>query len=289
MTSPIARRAVFGLLAASALSACVLRPRLTDTFGFRPKAMRDGRSTPGEWGWDAARLDTIVRPDSAGGFLAWFGAASAASPECGGALLLHGKGRNRAEMMPLGRALQERGFAVLIPDYRGYGGSDGTPTTDGVYADASLAFRTLRSQLSDSTQPMVVVGHSMGTALAARVTRDYRPAATVYMAPFTRISAVVRSRLGALGPRLFDTTAFAFNPLEDAAAAGGRAMVVVAGRDRIIPRNESEAFVAGIGASAVVRDPTASHNSVLESRVVISAVADSMRSWAGCSVRSRGN
>jgi hypothetical protein len=64
-------------------------------------------------------------------------------------------------------------------------------------------------------------------------------------------------------------------------------MVVVAGRDLIIPRSETEAFIAGIGASAVVRDPDASHNSVLESRVVISAVADSMRSWAGCSVRSR--
>lgn len=270
----------------TSLSACFLRTPMTNTFGFMPKPLRDDRALPAGWGWDDARLDTISRTDSAGGLLAWWGEAPASDASCGGALLLHGKGKNRAEMLTLGRAMQRAGFAVLIPDYRGYGGSTGEPTTAGVFADASLAYSTLRSRLGDSLTPIVVIGHSMGTALAARLARDNNPAATVYLSPFTRIATLVRDRAGAIGPRLFDTTAFAFNPIDDASMVPGRAMVGIAGRDLLIRKSVSEAFVAGLApGSTVVRDAKATHNSVLKSPIVVSAVTDSMRAWTGCSAR----
>jgi signal peptidase II len=273
------------ILAVSAclLSACVLRGPVTDTFGFMPKPLKGGRSTPAEWGWHTATLDTISRSDSAGGVLAWWAEAPAGRARCGGALLLHGKGKNRAEMLPLGRALHDAGFAVLIPDYRGYGGSDGVPTTDGVMRDASLAYRDLRLRLADSSAPVVVVGHSMGTALAARVAREERVAAIAYLAPFSRIGSLVRARGGALGPRVFDTTAFAFNPIEDASMARGKALVAIAGRDLLIRRSVSDAFVEGLDSSRVViRDQKASHNGLLKSPLVLQAVTDSMRAWSGC-------
>jgi pimeloyl-ACP methyl ester carboxylesterase len=133
-----------------------------------------------------------------------------------------------------------------------------------------------------------VLGHSMGAALAARVTRENNPAATVYLAPFSRISALVRARAGALGPRLFDTTAFAFNPIDDASAAPGRSLVVLAGRDRLIRSSVSAAFVAGLTANGgVVRDPKASHAGLVKSTLVLQAVTDSMRAWTKCGERLR--
>jgi pimeloyl-ACP methyl ester carboxylesterase len=200
-----------------------------------------------------------------------------------GVLILHGKGRNRAEMAPLGRSLQEAGFSVLIPDYRGYGGTDGTPTTDGVFADAALSYNSLRLRLGDTLTPVVILGHSMGTALAARLSREHTPAATVYMSPFTRISDLVRSRAGAIGPRLFDTTSFAFNPIDDAAKSRSRTLVVVAGRDALIRKPISDAFIAGLTpVPAVIRDRRATHNSVLESDSTIRAVTDSLVAWVPC-------
>lgn len=284
------RRATVCGLAATSLSACFLRTPVTNTFGFMPKPLRNERALPAGWGWNDARLDTISRTDSAGGLLAWWGEAPADRATCGGALLLHGKGKNRAEMLTLGRAMQSAGFSVLIPDYRGYGGTVGEPTTSGVFNDAGLAYRTLRARLADSLTPIVVIGHSMGTALAARLAREHNPAATVYLSPFTRISTLVRDRAGAIGPRLFDTTAFAFNPLDDASVVQGRALVAIAGRDLLIRKSVSDAFVAGLApGSVVVRDAKASHNGLLESAMVVRTVTDSMRAWTGCSARRRSD
>lgn len=277
-------RTLMALTAASALLAgCVFRTPITESLGFRPKPMRDGRATPAAWGWGDARLDTIARIDSAGGLLAWWGAPPTSGLACGGVLLLHGKGDNRAVLMPLGKSLQAAGFAVLIPDYRGYGGTEGRPTTGGVFADAELAYRSLRMRLGDSLAPVVVLGHSMGTALAARLSRHHNPTATVYMSPFTRVAALVRARAGAVGPRLFDTTTFAFNPLDDAREAHGRAMVVVAGRDALIPPDVSDAFIAGLApAPAVLRDAQATHNGILASEPMLRSVTDSLRTWITC-------
>lgn len=281
-------RALRVLFAASVgsvlLSGCILRRPLTNAFGFQPKPMRSERATPAEWGWHAANLDTISRYDSAGGLLAWWAPASATGARCGGVLMLHGKGKNRAEMMPLGRSLQAAGYSVLVPDYRGYGGTVGEPTTSGVFADAELAYRHLRARLGDSTTPIVILGHSMGTALAARLARNHAPNATIYISPFTRIASVVRSRAGAIGPRLFDTTMFAFNPLEDASVARTRAMVVVAGRDLLISKTVSNAFIEGLTpAPAVLRDRRATHNGVLSSERTVRAVTDSINAWVPCS------
>lgn len=277
--------ALVSVLVSVLLSGCFLRSSLTQAIGFRPKPMQSDRETPALWGWSSARLDTISRVDSAGGILAWWGAAPAGAAPCAGVLLLHGKGRNRAELMPLGRALQSAGYAVLIPDYRGYGGAAGEPTTSGVFADAELSYRSLRARLGDASAPMVVIGHSMGTALAARLARDHSPALTVYMSPFTRISALVRSRAGAAGLRLFDTTSFAFNPIDDASMVRGRAMVVVAGRDALISRTNSDTFIAGLTpAPTVLRDQRATHNSILTSDSTVSAVTDSVRAWVPCAV-----
>ncbi len=279
----VLRRVTMLGLACASLSACVLRGPVTNTFGFMPKPLRNARATPAGWGWESARLDTISRTDSAGGLLAWWGAAPVDAPICGGALLLHGKGKNRAELLTLGRAMQSAGFSVLIPDYRGYGGSNGEPTSGGMFDDAALAYRNLRTRLTDSATPIVVIGHSMGTALAARVSRANNPTATVYLAPFSRISTLVRARAGAIGPRMFDTTVFAFNPIDDAALVPGRSMVVVAGRDLLIRKSESDAFVRGLMTTApVVRDAKASHNGLLKSPMVLQAVTDSMRAWTGC-------
>jgi pimeloyl-ACP methyl ester carboxylesterase len=47
-------------------------------------------------------------------------------------ILFHGNAGDRGGRLGLVRSLHERGYAVLISDYRGYGGSEGRPSEAGL-------------------------------------------------------------------------------------------------------------------------------------------------------------
>jgi fermentation-respiration switch protein FrsA (DUF1100 family) len=54
-------------------------------------------------------------------------------------LVFNGNAGHRGFRAPLAAALRERGYGVLLFDYRGYGGNPGTPTEAGLAADARAA------------------------------------------------------------------------------------------------------------------------------------------------------
>ena len=61
-------------------------------------------------------------------------------------LVLPGNAGSRAARVPLARALSAAGFDVLLLDYRGYGGNPGSPTEEGLAADARAAHRHLLAE-----------------------------------------------------------------------------------------------------------------------------------------------
>ena len=58
-------------------------------------------------------------------------------------LVANGNAGNRSGRAPLAWALSERGLAVLLFDYRGYGGNPGSPSELGLARDARVAYRFL--------------------------------------------------------------------------------------------------------------------------------------------------
>jgi carboxylesterase len=91
-----------------------------------------------------------------------------------GVLLIHGFTGSPASMRPWGACLAENGFTVLVPRLPGHGTSwqDMNATTwQDWYAEASLAFDTLRAACSE----VFVAGLSMGGCLALRLAEE-RPA-----------------------------------------------------------------------------------------------------------------
>lgn len=88
----------------------------------------------------------------------------------GFALYLHGQGRTRASTSRVKtvEVMSNFGFRVLTIDYRGFGDSDGVPTEKGVVEDAKTALKWLRMirNSKNSDAPIIVWGHSLGTAIA---------------------------------------------------------------------------------------------------------------------------
>ncbi|POA58625.1 MULTISPECIES: alpha/beta hydrolase [unclassified Pseudomonas] len=97
---------------------------------------------------------------------AWWLPAKAGVPVKGTVLHLHGNGGNLAWHLGGSWWLPEQGYQVLLLDYRGYGLSEGEPSLPAIYQDLDSAFAWLDRAPEVQGKPLVVLGQSLGGALA---------------------------------------------------------------------------------------------------------------------------
>lgn len=97
---------------------------------------------------------------------AWWLPAKAGVEIKGTVLHLHGNGGNLAWHLGGSYWLPEQGYQVLMLDYRGYGLSAGTPSLPAVYQDIDAAFAWLDQAPEVQDKPLMVLGQSLGGALA---------------------------------------------------------------------------------------------------------------------------
>ena len=81
-------------------------------------------------------------------------------------IFLHGRTGNMAEHFPAVAWLPRRGFNVFLFDYRGYGGSRGRPSPEGVYLDSMSAVEYIRSRMDVRKDRLILFGQDMGAANA---------------------------------------------------------------------------------------------------------------------------
>ncbi|WP_260957034.1 alpha/beta hydrolase [Pseudomonas citri] len=84
----------------------------------------------------------------------------------GTVLHLHGNGGNLAWHLGGSWWLPEQGYQVLMVDYRGYGVSEGEPGLPAIYQDIDAAFQWLDQSPEVQGKPLVLLGQSLGGALA---------------------------------------------------------------------------------------------------------------------------
>jgi alpha-beta hydrolase superfamily lysophospholipase len=92
----------------------------------------------------------------------------------GTVLIVHGLGEHGDRYGHVAQWLSTRGFRVVSYDQRGHGQSQGprgiSPTPDALYEDLELVIDTVRPP----NEKLIVLGHSMGGAIAARFVADQR-------------------------------------------------------------------------------------------------------------------
>ncbi|WP_442965438.1 alpha/beta hydrolase [Pseudomonas sp. StFLB209] len=96
----------------------------------------------------------------------WWLPAKPGVPVKGTVLHLHGNGGNLAWHLGGSWWLPEQGYQVLMLDYRGYGLSEGEPSLPAIYQDLDAAFAWLDNAPETQGQPRIVLGQSIGGALA---------------------------------------------------------------------------------------------------------------------------
>lgn len=116
-------------------------------------------------------------------------------------LFLHGNAGNVSHRDLHISTITAAGSSIFVPDYRGYGKSEGSPSERGLYADADAAYNWLLAQ-GWTAQQIVIHGESLGSAVAVELAARKPCAAVVLEAPFTSVRAVAGKVVPFIGPLL---------------------------------------------------------------------------------------
>ena len=164
-------------------------------------------------------------------------------------LVAPGNGGNREGRAGLAEELSDRGLAVLLMDYRGYGGNPGSPTEEGLAADAFAATEALEA-LGYPPERTIYFGESLGTGVVAALQVLRPPAGMVLRSPFTELADVGAHHYPLLPVRLLLRDRFPV--VEHLSSSQVPVTVIYGDHDTVVPSALS-ARVADAASSLVER------------------------------------
>ena len=114
--------------------------------------------------------------------VAWYVPAAEGKPVV---LYFHGNGGALVDRVRRFRGLIADGNGLVALSYRGYGGSSGSPTEEGLLADAAAAYAFAAARYPVSR--IAVFGESLGTGVAISLAAEKPAARVILQAPYTSI------------------------------------------------------------------------------------------------------
>lgn len=191
-------RAVFFMSVAMAVSAGVVGPGAGAEEKQPPKSAQAGKQATideqflfapmrypqGDWRPEGLRFQDIVFAAADGTQLhGWYCPADQARATV---LVMHGNAGNVATRGAWLSYLQTRmRVNVFLFDYRGYGRSHGKPTVDGVLQDARAARAKLVELSGVPTEQLILMGESLGGAVAVQMASESACRALVLQSTFS--------------------------------------------------------------------------------------------------------
>jgi uncharacterized protein len=204
---------------------------------------------------------------------AWYLPGS--TPDAATVLVANGNGGHRGLRAPLARALSDAGLAVLLFDYRGYGGNPGSPSEEGLARDVRAAREHLVDEVGVRPDRLLYFGESLGAAVVTELATQHPPAGMVLRSPFIDLVAVAAVHYPFLPGRVLLRDRFPV--AEQLARVDVPTTVVYGSADSIVPPEQSRAVAAAAARlHQVVEVPGADHNDpvLLDGDAVVKAVLE---------------
>jgi fermentation-respiration switch protein FrsA (DUF1100 family) len=241
-------------------------------------------STPGQFGIEYQPVEMQAADGTA--LFAWF--LPARGPARGTVLYLHGNAENISTQFANVAWMPAAGFNVLAMDYRGYGGSDGRPSLDGVQLDIDAGMRTLLERPDVDARRIILFGQSLGGALAIYYAaygehRD-RLRAVIADSAFSDYRTVVQEKLAGF----FMTWPFQwlpgftvdnrYAPIDAVAAISPVPLLLIHGtQDSVVPPHHSQRLLEqATGPKELWLVPEAGHIQALRTREMRAKLATFM-------------
>lgn len=109
-------------------------------------------------------------------------------------LYLHGNGGNLTDREVRFKLMTEQGEGLLAIDWRGFGGSSGTPTEQGLHIDALSAYEWLAQKVD--VKNIVIFGESLGTSPATKLASTHKTKALILDSPFVSLLQMAQMQYG---------------------------------------------------------------------------------------------
>jgi fermentation-respiration switch protein FrsA (DUF1100 family) len=244
---------------------------------------------------DSASPSSVLLPDEAEAIEletadgmrlgAWFLPATDGSmQEAGPAVLVfNGNAGDRSHRLPLAVALTARGYAVLLFDYRGYAGNPGSPSEEGLRADARAAVEALATRPEVDPERIAYFGESLGAAVAGGLATERPPAALVLRSPPPSIVEMAHHHYPYLP--VIDALLMDRYPLvEQIGNVRAPVLVIVTETDEIVPaRLSRRVFEAASEPKRHVTVTAAHHNdpALLAGEELLAVVVGFLDEWVG--------
>ena len=147
---------------------------------------------------------------------------------------------------------------IYLVDYRGYGGSSGRPSEQGLYIDAINIYDHIK-ELHDKVS---VIGQSLGSGVATHLAAEREIYKLVLSTPYDSIEAVAKNNYPFYPISMLLKEKY--NSIGRAASITSQTLMLIAANDRIIPKKHAYNLAAAFKSDhlTVVEIPKTGHNTL---------------------------
>lgn len=153
-----------------------------------------------------------------------------------------GSSQEVSNMIPYFEKLD--GWSIALVNYRGYGMSEGSPSEEVLFQDATLIYDTLVEREDIDKTKIAVMGWSLGTGVAVQLSDQRAVDGTILVSPFDSWAHMFQSRDFPFVPLLLiKERYFIFNSIGRAPSIRSSLLCLVGSEDNIIHPALSEELV----------------------------------------------
>jgi len=161
-------------------------------------------------------------------------------------------------------------YTIYLVNYRGYGGSSGLPTEDGIYSDAHKIYDSIAKQY----QSISVSGRSLGSGVATYLASTRDISKMVLITPYDSILNVAKNKYPIYPISiLLKDKYLSVSRVKDIKS---NVLILVADQDNVIPAENTDALISAFPLSQirVEKFESAGHNSISSDRRYYPLLAD---------------
>ena len=173
-------------------------------------------------------------------------------------LFCHGNGGNISHRLDTISLFNKLPANFFLFDYQSYGRSSGVASENGLYEDVDAAWCYLTETRKIEPENIIIIGRSLGGAVAAHAAEKYSPGGLILESTFTSLPEIAKKRMPFLAVSWLIN--YKFTTLESLIKVKCPVLVIASPDDNIVPFSFSQKLFAGASEPKTFVQLTGDHD-----------------------------